>query len=207
MRKRLLRKGLTRKNLVFIIIASCLAITALCLIIVLTSGNDENFARIDVDEYYKDNSEKVVATIKVHEAKTVLTESEAQILLMNRGFDNLVIFAQYDLDGRYIGSNEINPNGTTKYPMYEATYLDKQNAVWTLMIINGQITAYPVSYNMNSNGTPIIVSEEETLMSYDAGTSKFYETIPKGSSLSVKVVDRIDTEMLENMTEEALSQL
>lgn len=68
--------------------------------------------------------------------------------------------------------------------------------------------AYPVSYNMqSSSNVQVMISEKDTVMSYDSRTGKFYETIPKESELIVKKVGRIDAETIENLMDGEIDKL
>ena len=71
------------------------------------------------------------------------------------------------------------------------------------MEINGYIMANPVTYNYETDSNvQTIISEKNTVMSYDATTNTFFETIPNISALNIKVVDKIDSKTLENLMEE-----
>ena len=46
----------------------------------------------------------------------------------------------------------------------------------------------------------MLISDSETIVSYDNATNKFYETIPSESALKLIVVDQIDAATLDNLT-------
>lgn len=68
-------------------------------------------------------------------------------------------------------------------------------------MINGSVVANPVSFNIQSElSVQVIISEKDTVTSYDSTTNKFFETIPDESVLLVITVDRIDAETLNSLT-------
>ena len=57
--------------------------------------------------------------------------------------------------------------------------------------------AFPVSYNDQSDrGAPVMITEDDTVMSYDCYSNKFYETIPKDSELIVVNISKINDEKI-----------
>ena len=111
------------------------------------------------------------------------------------------------MTGDYSEATEISQGSSTKHPTYQTYYVSKNGDVWTIFMINGAIMANPVSYNIQSDlDAQVILSESNTVMSYDGTTNGFYETIPNKSSLIVKTVDRIDAETLENLTIGAIDE-
>ena len=46
----------------------------------------------------------------------------------------------------------------------------------------------------------MIVSESNTLVSYDSVKNKFYETIPNSTEINVKTVDSITADVLNSLT-------
>lgn len=161
----------------------------------------------EADEYYWNNS-KVIEVINAEESNDVPTESEVINILKNRGFIDFSITYEYSIVGEYDGETEVSDSSTNKHPMYQTSYVSKNNEVWTIFVINGVVIANPVSFNLESElEAQLLISESENLTSYDDETNKFYVTIPKESAVIVKIVSRIDAETLDRLTIEEISKL
>ena len=90
--------------------------------------------------------------------------------------------------------------------MYLAYYISSGGDVWTIHIINGEVFAYPASFNLDSDlQAEVIVSETNEITSYENETNTFIVTIPKETAAIVLTVDRIDSETLETLTAEEIS--
>lgn len=150
--------------------------------------------------YYRENSD-LLNVIDAEASADNLTEAEAASELTGRGFDQHPIEYSFTIDGEFLDDNEVSEGSQDKHPMYYTYFTAENGDLWTVYLINGNISAYPASYNMESDfQAELIVSESKSLMSYDAGANSFYETIPYASAAIVKVVDRIDAETLNKLT-------
>ncbi|MBE6731570.1 MAG: hypothetical protein E7564_07775 [Ruminococcaceae bacterium] len=158
----------------------------------------------DADSYYEQNS-KIVTVIDAQDSDEVLTEAETYTTLTDRGFTQFPVTSSYSMGGEYYDAEDVNNVGTDKHPIYETYYITNSDDIWSVFMINGVTMAYPASYNLQSNlGVQVIVSESETIMSYDSTTNKFYETIPNKSVLLVVTVEKIDVALLELLTIEEI---
>lgn len=154
---------------------------------------------IDTDEYYAENA-TVINKIDAATSENNLSEAAVTELLSERGFDVSTdsISSTYDQDGTY---NETSVGNTsTIHPSYVMYYITDDEQIWTITVTNGQITAYPVSYNLTSNdtGVEVIIAETENLYTYDSAQNAFYDCVPNADALTVKTVDQITAESLEN---------
>lgn len=158
----------------------------------------------DADSYYQTNS-TVISEVDAADSDDVLTEAETCDTLTDRGFTQFPITSSYSMDGEYYDSEDILDNAATKHPMYETYYAAANGNIWTIFMINGVTMANPVSYNLQSGlGVQVIISESETVISYDSTTNKFFETVPDPSALIVVTIDRIDAKSLEALTIEEI---
>lgn len=161
----------------------------------------------DMEAYFQQRGE----IISITDAKTsdkIETEKAVAANLSSRGFDQYPITYEYSLDGEYSRSAEASADSNEKHPTYETYYMTKAGSLWTIFEVNGQVTAYPASYNMESDQeAETMIAETTAIMSYDSGSNKFYETIPKPSAMIVKTVDRIDAETLEKLTNDKIDRL
>ena len=162
----------------------------------------------ETDDYYWDNSEKVISVIKATESDSVLTEQEVIKLLSDRGFDTEMVITNYKMDGTYLEETEINDKSQEKHPLYTMLYGSETELLWNIYVINGVVLAYPVSYNLVSERqTVLLITETDTVTSYDYISNRFYETIPKESAMIVRKVSKIDKKTLDNLTIGGLSKL
>lgn len=161
----------------------------------------------DADAYYESNS-AIISKVNAQESETVHTEAETYENISDRGFTQYTITSEYSIDGEYYPAADISDEASTKHPIYETYYVTAAGDIWTIFEINGVIMANPVSYNMQSDlGVQVIISESDTVISYDGATNQFYTTIPNESALIVKTVGRIDAESLEKLTIEEIDGL
>lgn len=170
-----------------------------------TTESGEHFVSApDAEAYYEENA-KIVDVVDVNKSKDVQTEAESYEELVNRGFNQYAVSSSYSMDGDYSDAADISESSAEKHPIYETYYFTKSGDLWTIFVINGVTMANPVSYNLQSGlNVQVIVSESDTIMSYDSTTNKFFETIPDASALIVVTVERIDAETLETLTIEEI---
>lgn len=170
------------------------------------SDGENSTSETEADAYYKANSD-VIRVIDVDKSKDVLTESEASLLFRERGFEDQPMAAAYSMDGGFLDEYEISEDSSKKHPMYETLYITKKGEMWNILIVDGIIMAYPISYNLESGSeTELLISESKELTSYDNETNKFYVTVPKKSACIVKVVDSVNKETLDKFTVEVLKK-
>ena len=152
----------------------------------------------------KENSIKIMKAENVSNSKNLLSEKEAKVLLEERGFSFYDINYDYTIDGNSVEETVVDPNSDVKHPRYLTNYMDKKNRVWTIYIIENSIIAYCVSYTFESNtGVELLISETDSVTTYDADKNMFYTSIPKETYAIVKTVKRIDTEALDNVKYES----
>ena len=160
---------------------------------------------IDVDSSLKEMGE-VLSHVSADRSKSNVTGKEAVSISKDRGFQDSPIQAEYTMDGEYLGE-ELTEDTDAQSPFYETYYTDTNGEIWTIDIVNGRITAYPVTYNKEGDHkTTIIFSETETLYSYDSVSNTFFEFDPDGSVLKVVVIDRIDAKTLDSITKDEMDR-
>ena len=159
----------------------------------------------EAESYYMENAE-VIEIINVNDSEEVLPETEAISLLEERGFFDCPVTYDYTIGGTY-EPGEGKDNSAVKHPMYNTYYINKNNEAWTIYVINGSVFAYPASFNLESTlGVELIVSESETLISYDGDKNQFIVTKPNETGAIVRVVDKINAETLDMLTIEELGK-
>ncbi len=159
---------------------------------------------ITAEEYYTLNG-TLIKSIDVGVSSEVHTEKETFLNLTTRGFTQYPITTETSISGELIDEFEISDQAQTKHPMYITYYITGTGDLWTIMEINGHVFANPVSYNLTENGAgQVILSETNSIFSYDPISNAFYETIPNISALKVVTVNYIDADTLEKMTAEEI---
>lgn len=173
----------------------------------LNDDSSNDLSENEADTYYNENA-KVISVIKAKESDNLLSEQEVTKLLSARVFDTENIVTDYTMDGEYLDGAEIDKNSEEKHPLYKMLYASKSEILWNIYVINGVVSAYPVSYNLVSDRQAVLlITETDTVTSYDYISNQFYETIPKESSLITRKIDKIDKETLDDFTIGGLSKL
>lgn len=159
---------------------------------------EDTYEVTDKDEYYAENATSIIARYYVEDSDSVLSEAEVAELLTAKGFDTTSITTYYSIDGEYGETIEISATSEDQHPLYEAYYETEDGDIWYLMIVDGDIMAFSLSY-LYDEDTPIVISEHEYLTSYDSTENIFYQTIPNEDIIVVEVVDEITAEVLATL--------
>ena len=191
-----------KKKHIIILIAGILVIGigVTVALLLLNNGNSEELTidPIDAEKYYKEHS-NLVSITNATDSEDVTSEKDTVILLNDRGFKEYPVTTNYSIEGEYYESKTINESSSETHPIYTTYYLSANNVLWGVSLINGNITAYPVSYNLDEQlDKPFLIVESDTVVSYDSVSNKFFETEPDNSELILKKISRIDTSALDN---------
>lgn len=165
------------------------------------SDSDEQYKveHPDAEEYYRNNS-NVLKEIDVSGSPDVFSEESIYQYLKDRGFSSYPITASYSMKGEYFDAIEVSNNSSEKHPVYETSYVTENGYLWIISVINDSLTAYPLSYNAESNRkVKVILSEKDYITSYDSEVNKFFLTIPYETELIVKKIKKIDADTLEQL--------
>lgn len=136
----------------------------------------------------------------------ILTEKEAKDLLTARNFTDTATY-DYSESGEYIGDTDIS-DSDDKHPMYNLSYISSNDELWTIMIVNDSLVAYPVSYNIESDrNVETIIAESDTITTYYSDTNTFVTSQPTNDALHVVVVDNIDANTIDQLTIDVLKDM
>lgn len=161
----------------------------------------------DAEAYLETNS-RILSVRSAKDSQTVFTEKDIQESLDERGLGDYPITWNYSMEGQFSEETGVKDSSPAKHPTYSTFYISEDDEYWTIFVVDGFVMAIPVTYNLLSERTAqVILSESDTIMSYDSVSNRFFETLPDGSQLMVKKVDRIDAETLEKLTREAIDDL
>ena len=164
------------------------------------SSDSSEISNINGDSYFKQSAE-IISVRKATDSKNILTEKEVSEVLSERGFNIEGLITNCTINGEYLEDTEIDSNSDEKHPLYKMVYGSENELLWTIYITDGTISAYPVSYNMVSEReAPLLITETDTVVSYDYTSNQFFETIPKESVVIIKKVDKIDKKTLDTIT-------
>ncbi len=159
------------------------------------------------DSYYRENAE-VIKTVNASKSKDAPSEAQVMEILKERGFSTDKITYEFVMGGEYLGEKSIKGDPNKKRPMYQTDYYSASGELWTIFVINGDVIANPVSYNIGSSlPVQLLVAEKNEITSYDHATNKYYVTIPESSAVIVKKVKRIDAATLDKLTSEGIDGL
>lgn len=202
-------KPLSKKAKLFLVIGAVVLVIALAIGALFLFGGEGDYevSRVDAEEYYQENA-TVIEKIPAKKSKDVLTESQAFQVFRDRGFDQFPIKTEYAMDGKYHEAIEISKENGTKHPKYYCNYITENGDYWTIVILNGQIMASPVSYNLQAQRKVAVVFAEDTVVTaYDSTSNTFFKIIPKEAMMVVIKVERIDAQTLELLTFEEIDAL
>ena len=161
----------------------------------------------EAEAYYETNAELMYIII-VEESDDVLSEADVKSLLMSKGLGDNPITYEHSITGERVDNAEVADDSTNTHPMYQTLFLSETGEAWAIYVINGAVYANPVSFNLESNlDAQLLVSESETLTSYDDATNQFFVTIPHESEIILQTVDKINAEALDKLTIEELCNL
>lgn len=154
---------------------------------------------IDANKYFEENG-SIEAVTPINKSKRGLSEKEVTVYLKERGFSDYPITTEYSENGGFIEITEVSENSNKKHPVYETYFVSSKNETWAISVIDGTIIAFPSSYNLkHSDSIAVVVSETNTVVSYDVATNTFFTTTPKDSVLKVRAVEKIDAKTLESI--------
>ena len=152
----------------------------------------------EADEYFGSKA-NILSKTNAFISDKVHTEAEAYSNLTARGFTQTAITADYSINGNYTGDAEISGDSKEKHPTYQTYYVSADESVWMILETNGRVFAVTVSQDPGSD-SGIVVSESESIVSYDSASNSFYELSPKESSGTVVVtVPHIDSQTLDSL--------
>ena len=161
----------------------------------------------DAETYFKENT-TLKSSFDVKSSQSVNTEREAYTKFAERGFASGTITYEYTMDGTYSESSEISRSSSSRHPMYQTYYITASGDVWMVIEVNGSFFASPLSYNFaDEEKVQVIISETDTITSYDSTTNKFYVNIPDQSQIVIKTVAKVDASTLEKLTAEEIDKL
>lgn len=167
--------------------------------------NDIGITETTAEEYYENNS-TIINTCDVKKSKTVQSENQAIKALCDRGFDQEAVTYDYSIDGELLNDDKEATNCKEKHPIYHTYYTTPNEDVWMIDVVNGSITANPISYNLESDrGANLIFSETKEITGYSSKANTFYKTIPDESELIVKIVDKINSDTLDKLTNDKIA--
>ena len=156
------------------------------------------------DSYYRKNS-KVIKLINAGKSTTIPAEKDVIKLLEDRGFSGEPITYEFALGGKYMGEQKVDSKSKYRRPIYKTEYYSACGDYWVIYVINGEVFANPVSYNfVSGKSVQLLISETDTLTSYDYASNTYYITIPKESAVILKTIDRIDASSLDELTVEEI---
>lgn len=161
----------------------------------------------DAEKYFKENT-TLKSSFDAGSSQNIHTEDEAYDSFVERGFTDSPITYEYTMDGTYSDACEISEYSSTQHPMYQTYYIASNGDVWMIIEVNGSFFAMPLSYNFVDTTKPqMIISETDTITSYDSTANKFYINVPDKSQTVIKTVTRIDDKTLEKLNSEEIDKL
>ena len=152
----------------------------------------------DADAYFNQIS-SIVSKTDAFTSPNVRTESQVYSDFYNRGLTITPVTTEYMMNGDLDEKKNISRYSSLTHPVYQTYYTTANNDLWLIVEINGAIMATPISYNATlESGYHIMLSETDTMTSYDSTSNQFYTVKPNSSEIDLRVVGTINAETLEN---------
>jgi hypothetical protein len=141
----------------------------------------------------------VTEEVSLFSCDSMLTPSEAQQELDDRGFTGIALTYDYDQNGRYLGGGVSEDDGAC-HPTYSGVYADDAS-VWLLMLVEDQLMATCVGGSEECIG--IVVSENGQVTVFNSYTGELIEGVPDADEMAVVACSRLTPEALKSIAEEA----
>ncbi len=159
----------------------------------------------DVEKYFRENS-SIKSVEAVKDSGKSLSEKDAIKELASRGFTDYPVMSSFSISGEYYESFEVSETSDEIHPMYNTYYVNSSGELWSVMIVEDTVMASPAALVLqDDNPRQILVTERDTIVSYDNKDNRFYRTVPNDDALEVHNCDRIDSAQLDSLTLEVLS--
>lgn len=176
----------------------------------LDNGSEDSISdrtEQSADAYFAEKA-KVISVSSVEESNIVISERDTVQIMKERGFLPEEVTTDYSIRGEYLGDNvKISENSDTTHPVYQLEYMNSAGEFWMVLLTGNAIIANPLSYNLGSDlGVMVVVSEKESVISYDSIENRFFETIPKKTEVIVLQRNRIDSTLLDKLTIEEIDR-
>ncbi len=136
------------------------------------------------------------------------SEKEVLELLGDRGFEQCTVEYYFTVEGEWVDFLEASNDSVEQHPMYVVEYISNSLEFWAIYIVNDQIWASPLTYNLNEreDAHAVYISETGTIQEHVSKNNQFYTLIPKPEYCKIKVVDRIDAATLNSLTRKELDK-
>lgn len=202
------RKGRARIVIAIIVVAAIAAV--LLFVFKPWSCSTPESTDVAVDTSKEEGADGVSSGSNERSPKdsdAVQSQAEVRSQLANRGFEDVEISSDYDIDGNYTGG-ELDENASDKRPSYVVNYISADDVIWYMYINDGKYFAVPMAIGGVSPDKEVVLSETDYITRYD-GTANTYSDLSfgqLGDVIAVKV-DRIDRETLDSYTGERLESM
>ena len=159
---------------------------------------------VDAAAFYEEYGE----ISSTYDAASGSAFSEAEVIeaFAERGFLHAQIVSYFSMDGTFTGFDEAEPDSTDRHPNYEGWYVSSSGEYWQISCCDNVFMASPLGYNMEiaEGKIPVVLSETDTLCSYDNTTNSYFVTQPREDMLRVIRIDVVDSAALDAVTKEVL---
>lgn len=126
----------------------------------------------------------------------------------DRGFGDLDLIVDFDINGTYTDPHVVDASSADKYPAYKMLYTSSSGVIWAIYVNDGHYQAIPVGSQDQQLTKEIIVCESDAVVQYDGMTNQ-YSDFPL-TSLTDEVgvrVTRVDAATLDSYTIQTLAAM
>ena len=132
-------------------------------------------------------------------SSSAISAAEAFGSLDERGFGDVEVSADFDVNGTYIETRAVDGASDDRYPSYQAYYASEQGVAWLVYINDGNYIATPLGSEKSALPNRIVLSESDYVTQYDGDRNEYSEFALDSLPNAVgKRVARIDKPTLDS---------
>lgn len=133
----------------------------------------------------------------------LVSGSEVYTMLADRGFDNVLVSADFALDGSVIDSHLVDSSSADVFPQYYTALDTDAGVFWLLEVDEGSLVALPVrtTNTILERRFMFVEGDTDTVTLYNAASNTFSDwTQDQLGNTTIISVPRIDRDLLEGYT-------
>ena len=138
----------------------------------------------------------------------VTTAAQTYESIRQRGFKDIEIWSDFDIDGTYVGTVTIDESSSSKYPSYKAFYVSDKNVTWLVYVNCGKYAAVPLGDSDGALSKSVILAESDTITQYDGMKNEYsdFDLAALAGVTGVKVA-KIDKATLDSYSTDDLNRM
>jgi len=156
-----------------------------------------------LDIAYTDDTPAGANERKVSDSASLVSGSAVYAMLADRGFDNVLVSADFALDGSVIDSHLVDSSSADVFPQYYTALDTDAGVFWLLEVDEGSLIALPIrtADTILERRFMFVEGDTDTVTLYNAASNTFSDwTQDQLGNTTIISVPRIDRDLLEGYT-------